>query len=526
MSEKEDNKKTKATQIGIHSVRNFLGNPQQLGLFSDQPVKFGNEYGIEVDGKIDRFGMDLTNIQMRVMEGILRGFSETNYKGNIPPEDKDQIAQQKYAGKLPAIYKYIRDVPRLRVTQKQIIEWSGLNTGSVADRQRALEALFHLGTKQYCYYYNRLAYDEEGRPERDKNGNLKKEAVDAVDTLFTIKTIREEVSLKQTDRSPAFKGEIKYYEITPSAVFLDQRETYFILIPCNWRDEIDALYKRKKYSAYIPKFIYFLRLQYELKRRANSSRPFQIRWSTEEIAIALNMPKSVYKGQRERMNKLLEEAFAVTKKLGYLQDYERTGTVDILTLQDSKFISGKSLHLAQAIEAMSNNASPLPAYLFDLFHKAKRELNEYHKIPEGREKDNQLEEFTALLAQRKLEDVEALIKWGLSIKFWCDRLSTPHKLRENFDAGWSEMNATKTKSSGATNLHKKIGIALQCLISSRRPDIEIALESSGIEIRSKGAVHVVLIEYAAKDFRMKIETFLQKIQIPLEHLGEFLKEQN
>lgn len=523
MSDQEENKKTNATQMAMHAYRSFLGNSKQLNLFSDHPTKFGHEYGVQIREKIDRVGMDLTDIQMRVMEGILRGFSETNYKGNIPPEDKEEIAQRKYSGKLPSAYKYVREIPRLRATQKQIIEWAGLNLGSAGDKQRAIEALAHLGTKQYWYHYDRLVYDETGCPERDKNGDWKKEAVDAVDTLITIKTVREEVPLKQQDKNAKIRGEVKYYEITPSAVFLDQRESYFILFPYNWRDEIEALYQKKKYSAYIPKFIYFLRLQYELKRRAKSEKPYQIRWSTEEIAIALNMPKSFYKGQKERTNKLLEEAFSVAQKLGYLQKYERTDTLEILTFQDAKFITVNSPTLEKAIGVMSGNSSSTQVLLFDFFHTKKKELNEYHKVPIGEEKEEQLKEFNLLLSQKKSEDIQELIKWGLSLKFWCDRLSTPRKLRDNFDAAWSEMNAVKqSKLSDNPQANRKIGEALKHLMSKRRPDIEVLLEPGYLEFRH--GIHVVNIENADRQFKRKIELYLQKINIPFEDLIPYLQK--
>jgi hypothetical protein len=521
MTDNEESRKINATQMGMHAYRNFLGNPKQLNLFSDHPTKFGHEYGVQIDETIDRVGMDLTDIQMRVMEGILRGFSETNYKGNIPPEDKQEIAQSKYSGKLPSSYKYVREIPRLRVTQKQILEWSGLNTGNWGDKQRAIEALAHLGAKQYWYHYDRLVFDEKGCPEKDKNGDWKKEAIDAVDTLITVKTVREKIPLKQQEKNTKIQGEVKYYEITPSAVFLDQRESYFILFPYNWRDEIDALYHKKKYSAYIPKFIYFLRLQYELKRRAKNEKPYQLRWSTEEIAIALNMPKSFYKGQKERTNKLIEEALMVAKKLGYLQKYERTDAVEVLTFEDSKYSIANSPAHEKTIGAISGAASPTQLLLFDFFHKKKIEFNEYHTTPTGAEKEEQLKEFNLLLNQKKPEDIQTLIKWGLSQKFWCDRLSTPRKLRDNFDAAWTEMNAVKqSRPTDNPQENKSIGEALKSLMSARRPDIEVLLEPAYLEFRN--GVHVVNIEYNDLKFKRKIELFLQKINIPFEELTSHL----
>lgn len=525
MTDQEENKKTNDTKIGIHSVRNFLGSPGQLELFSDHPAKFESEYGVKVDKQIEQFGVDLTDIQMRVMEGILRGFSETNYKGNIASEKKEEIAQERYLGKLPPTFKYIRELPRLRVTQKQVVEWAGLNTGSAADKQRATDALKFLGVQQFCLYYNRLAYDQSGRPERDKKGNWKKEDVDAVDTLFVIKTVREEVDIKSPLKGSKIRGDVKYYEITPSAIFLDQIETYFILMPYNWRDEIDALYQKKKFSAFIPKFIYFLRLQYELRRRSKNEKPYQIKWSPEEIAIALKMPKTVYKRNKERMNSILEEAYTVAKRLGYLQSVERTPAVDILTFQDTKFVISNTPTLEKAIGAMSSHISPAQSYLFEFFHNKKKELNVYHTVPAGQEREEQLRDFHLLLSEKKPTDIEELIKWGLSQKYWCERLSTPAKLRAHFDSAWTEMNVIKKQQAPASGMvdNEKIAKALMQFMQANRPDIEIIPSRTYMEIRSKDSVHVITLDYTAKDYRLKIETFLQKINIPLAALEPYFK---
>lgn len=518
MTDQDEDKKHNDTKIGIHSVRNLLGSLNQLDMFSDHHVKFGDEYGVEVDKSIDQIGMDLTDIQSRVMEGILRGFSQTNYKGNIAPKKKEEIAQ-KYSGKLPATYKYIRELPQLRATQKQIIEWAGLSTGSAGDKQRATEALNFLGRQQFYLFYKRLAYDEAGRPERDKKGNWKKEDVEAVDTLFDIRTIREDSDKKTPDESP--RGDVKYYEIAPSTVFLDQIETYFILMPYNWRDEIEALY-RGKYSAYIPRFIYFLRLQYEFKRRsAREEKPFQLKWSPEEIALYLRMPKTVYQRNKAKMNSLLEEAYSVAKKLGYLQSYERTGAQDILTFQDSKFVIAATPTLEQAI-AMSSKTSPAQLFLFDIFHSKKKELNEYHIVPEGQEKEDQLMEFHQLLNHKKTEDVEALINWGLSLKYWCERLSSPRKLRENFDVAWTEMNATKKQPGNTQQEHYKIAKALRLLMQAQRSEIEVSPFADHMELRNANN-HVKIVEYKMKDFRVQVESFLQKLNIPTAELAHYYK---
>src|SRR5262249_31118068 len=110
-----------STKVSMHSIKNILGNQEQASLFSDHDKEFAKEFGIELFNSIDRFGIELTDIQSKMMEGILRGFSETEYKGNLQPIDKNEFLQERYPGKQPESYKYIREVPRLRATQSQIL---------------------------------------------------------------------------------------------------------------------------------------------------------------------------------------------------------------------------------------------------------------------------------------------------------------------------------------------------------------------------------------------------------------------
>merc|ERR1712060_347156 len=115
-------------------------------------------------------------------------------------------------------------------SQSELLEWAGINKQSIASWSRAVEAIQELGRKQYCFYYDRLVLDQEGTPIKEKNNRWAKEEVFSVDTLFSIKEVREKES-----------GSLKYYEIMPSSIFLDQRESYFMFIPLNWREEVKKL---------------------------------------------------------------------------------------------------------------------------------------------------------------------------------------------------------------------------------------------------------------------------------------------
>ena len=321
------------TQIGLQSVRNVLGEQNQISLFSEHDVRFSEEYGVELSGSITRFGIDLTDMQMRVMEGILQGFSRTNYRGNLKSRDCDDVVAEKFSGKVPLLYKNISELPRLRVKQSEVLEWAGVNKNSIASWGRAVSALHALGTTQFCFYYDRLVYDDHGKPVKDCNGDWKKEQVYSVDTLFNIKEIREQNT-----------GSLKYYEITPSVIFLDQRESYFMLVPFNWREEIRSIYGNKKASGYLFLFILFLRYQYELKRRSKRvGLPYQIRWSPEEIARAIKIPEGTISKRKKQMLSILQDSYLVAQKLGYLTRIDILDHLHVLTLNDEKY-SGNCDH--------------------------------------------------------------------------------------------------------------------------------------------------------------------------------------
>ncbi|MGK5593758.1 MAG: hypothetical protein ACSNEK_00170 [Parachlamydiaceae bacterium] len=336
----------KATQIGLHSVRNMLGENAQYDLFSNHDIEFASEFKFKLSGKIDRFGIDLTEMQSRIMEGILRGFSETRYQGNIKPKPVEWVQNERFSGgKLPDTYKNIIELPCLKASLTQILDWSGINKNGISYWARAVESIQELGVKQFCFYYDRLVFDDRGNPQKESNGRWKKEEVIAVDTLFTIKEIREESS-----------GELKYYEITPSSIFLDQRDSYFMLIPYGWREEVKALVGSKKASSYTFRFLLYLRYQYELMRRSTKIKsPYQIKHSPEEIAIATKMPESIYKRKKQRMNEILSDAFLVAKQLGYLTDYERKDYIDVLTLNNNKYFNPKDVEVNKVLDSIGHS---------------------------------------------------------------------------------------------------------------------------------------------------------------------------
>lgn len=332
----------KHTKIAIHTVSQFYGDNKQLSLFSDEKIDaFKDATGLNLTNRPTNYGVVLNQSQMRVFEGILKAFTDTNYKGD-EQKDKATALREVYSDTETsaktlvkgenAPYRNIDTIPVVKLTQAQIIELSGydLKSQRQGDKQDVIEALSFLATNQFCFYWVRLK-TENGKPVKDKSGDYVKEEVMEVGTLLRIKTVRDGTGLLQ------------YYEIHPSAPLLDQVNNYFLLVPNNWRDEVKQL-TGKRASSYTYELLLWLRLQYEQIRRYNKGggksrkpKPFMISKSWEDVAIALKMPESVYKGKRKRAIKIIQEAYSVAIKLGYLVRVENNGATDILYLNESYY---------------------------------------------------------------------------------------------------------------------------------------------------------------------------------------------
>ena len=152
-----------------------------------------------------------------------------------------------------------------------------------------------------------------------------------VGSLFRIKTVRAE------------EGELQYYEIHPSAPLLDQVNNHFLLVPNNWRDEVKRI-TGKRASSYTYKFLLWLRREYERIRMYNNGggknrkpKPFRVSKSWEDVAIALKMPETMYKANRKRAFKIIQEAYSIAIKLDYLVKVENNGATDVLYLNESYY---------------------------------------------------------------------------------------------------------------------------------------------------------------------------------------------
>ncbi len=321
----------KHTKIAIHTVTQFYGDNKQLSLFSDEKIDaFTRATGISITDRPNSYGVVLNQAQRKVLEGILKAFTDTDYKGDEEIE-KGRYSQDVHPiNKIAGAYTNIDKIPVVKLTQARMIELSGYNR-TQGDKVDVIEAISFLATKQFCFYWVRLK-TENGKPVKDKSGDYVKEEVMEVGTLLRIKAVRDESSKL-----------LQYYEIHPSAPLLDQVNNYFLLVPNNWRDEVKQL-TGKRASSYTYELLFWLRLQYEQIRRYNKGggkarkpKPFKISKSWEEIAIILKMPESLYKRNRKRAFKIIQDTYATAIKLGYLERVDNNGATDVLYLNESYY---------------------------------------------------------------------------------------------------------------------------------------------------------------------------------------------
>ena len=339
------NKRKKNLDLSIHSIKQLFGDNKQLQLFSDKTVdEYISQTGLPKLHKPDSYGVVLNQAQERVYMGIIKAFSDTNYLGDQTIDKREEfknrginVNSSKATDKVKQAYSNIDKIPEIKLTQAQIIELSGydLQKQRQGDKTDVTEAISFLGSKQFCFYWLRLKKDEKGNPVKDKKGDFVKEECMEVGTLFRITYVKEEGG-----------NELKHYEISPTAVILDQVNnnyggTYFLSIPEDWRDEVKQI-TGKRASSYTYNFLLWLRLQYEQIRQHNAKpkvkkKPFKLSRSWEDIAIALKMPETMYKANRKRASKIILDAQEIAIKLGYLQKVRNNGATDELFLNEEYY---------------------------------------------------------------------------------------------------------------------------------------------------------------------------------------------
>ncbi len=342
-------------KTGKHLVSQFLGpvDPQTKLNFAETLERYTQETGLTMGNRPLGFGLDLNIAQQRVTHAILEAFSRDEYQGQITlpkeevltdPERGPNLSRAKLLATGPGAlyrkaYSSIPHLPTIRLTLAEVVKLAGYEHGRQGDKQKVTEAIAHLRSHLYLFWWRRKAFTIKNGvaiPERDAKGEHKWEEREDLSPLFRIVYVRDE----QTK-------ELKYYEISPSAVVLDQVSpvyggNYFLMVPQDLHTQIQkAVGKGKKSSSYTFAFLMYLLSEYERYRshaKKGAVPKVLIAKPWEEIAQRIKMPESRWKRKRRETEADLERLYQVAKELGYLKAYRRGADgVHTLELEASKY---------------------------------------------------------------------------------------------------------------------------------------------------------------------------------------------
>ena len=340
-------------KVARHGVKQLTGKtgPQIAMTFEEAPVEV-EEYiekaGLQVSAQdkerlLEGWGADLTVTQHSVLLAVLERMSANNYQGDGKEPRKDVLTRAGVnppGGTLPAIMEQalrnVKSFPVVRLYLHEIVGLAGMDKDRQGDKQEVKQALEHLGAARYAFYWERAAFNEhKGRKKfaMDQDGRYVKEGVRAVGSILYVKEVVDPQS-----------GQLDYYEIAPSEVFLDQVTEgygspggYFLMMPTGLLEKVrKAVGPGRRVTPHYYTFLYWLLAKYEDRRsRAkNGKEPnLQIREHYEKIAQLIRMPESIWR--RNRKNKALprlESIYQAAKDLGYLKGYSM-GADGIVTLE-------------------------------------------------------------------------------------------------------------------------------------------------------------------------------------------------
>jgi hypothetical protein len=323
---------TELVKVGLHSeLQKF-----EYGLrpISEKDTK---EYGVEV------IGLDLALPQDRAMFALQKLFNDTNYEGNIPGREMNsEIDNNKF--------KFKGYLPALKFTPSQYLEAFGVKKYETergfkeyggAERKWALDALLELAMKHFLFVYKRKYCLENNKGKKIQ----RTDRIEVIAPLIKIMrgwealTKKEDILLSKGISTQATDKKLKAIaiEIEPAPIMVQDINSYFLLKPANFFQEIKLKYPGTSKSTYL--FIDWLIAQAELKRRKRKS--LIIEENFETIAAHLRMNSYLKNKKITMIRQIMNNCYKRTKEFGYLLSHEtiqgQTKELDRLVLNPEKF---------------------------------------------------------------------------------------------------------------------------------------------------------------------------------------------
>lgn len=297
--------------------------------------------------RIDVIGIDMTKSQNQSLFAIQNLLHENNYKGNTKPiEMKKETNSFKFMGNLPVIRftpsKYLEAFGvSKKLSKREKMEYLA------NERTEALKALDELSQKKYLFHYKKKYW---------KDGKEVYDVVTTVRNLFNLTykyeaVNKEEIALlKEEQFNHSLDKKLNFIELEPCPLLIDQIETYFVLKPANYYQEINLKLDRPNKQVVL--FIDFLIAEVTKKEMAAKAKKEEIEWvieiNFETLAYKLRMEKMIQEKRVSRVKTYLEKCYESAKKLDYLLEYSTVkGTakdIEKLVLNPEKFKRVKEIN--------------------------------------------------------------------------------------------------------------------------------------------------------------------------------------
>ena len=339
-------------KVGRHGLAQLTGKtgPQMVMTFEEGSLKveeYIGQAGLQVTEEdrerlLEGWGADLTGTQHSVLLAVLERMSPKNYQGDRREGRKEVLTRAGVnppGGSLPQLMekalRNIKEFPVVRLYLHEVVELAGMDKERQGDKMEVKQALEHLGTARYAFYWERLAWTEHKGKKKavmDQDGKYVKEGVRTVGSVLYVKQVVDPQS-----------GQLDYYEIAPSEAFLDQVTEgygspggYFLMMPTGLLEKVrKAVGPGRRVTPHYYTFLYWLLATYEDRRSHTPSGKepnLRIRKHYEEIAQLIRMPETIWKRNRKKAVERLKSIYQAAKDLGYLKSYGM-GQDGVVTLE-------------------------------------------------------------------------------------------------------------------------------------------------------------------------------------------------
>ena len=338
-SQGKDPLRSEYIKVGRHGIKNLQGNsaPRTVLNFAESVEEIAGQTGLQLnalDPIWKGWGVNLKPTQHSVLLGVLSSFSDTEYKGDKQADRKEilSLAGHQQPGELlREAIRNIRKFPVVRLQLHEVVTLAGLDRE--ADKGDVKQALEYLGSARYAFYWEKLEHTERNGkrfPVIKEDGKYLKKEVRTVGSILYVKEIVDPET-----------GNLDYYEISPSEVFIDQvtegygsKSGYFLMVPRDLPEQVRrAVGNSRRSTAQHYTFIYFLLDEHErLRMHAKGKELPKIRKDWTEIAQRIRMPETVWKRNKGKAVLRLDKLYRAAKDLGYLKSYSM-GPDGVVTLE-------------------------------------------------------------------------------------------------------------------------------------------------------------------------------------------------